>query len=52
MIHLYKGRGFEGTVALMDNKFRPLIMPLAALGVNVNLCAADEHIPEIERAIS
>ena len=35
----------------MDGQFQPLVGPLAQIGIDTNLCAANEHIPEIERAI-
>ena len=48
---IYGRSGFRLKDALMDGQFEPLRMQLAELMIHLNLCATNEHIPEIERAI-
>ena len=50
---LYHKRGFKITVCNMDNEFEPLqnVMLSRTGGVPLNICAPDEHVPEVERAI-
>ena len=50
VVNLYQVRGFQVTLALMDNQFRPLEghMPV---GVQINIMSADEHVGIIERYI-
>ena len=50
---LYANRGFRITTLSVDNEFAPLQGLLQALpdGPRVNVCSANEHVPEIERRI-
>ena len=50
---LYHKRGFKITVCNMDNEFEPLqnVMLSRTGGVPLNICAPDEHVPKVERAI-
>ena len=50
MVNIYQVRGFQVTLALMNNQFRPLEghMPV---GVQLNIMSADEHVVLIERYI-
>jgi hypothetical protein len=47
VINLYVKRGFRVTAILADNEFEALRQWYPSL----NTCAADEHVPEIERYI-
>lgn len=47
----YHQRGFRVTDVLMDGQFEPLRGDLATLGINLNIAANDEHVPEVERRI-
>ena len=46
---LYISRGFHITTVNGDNEFEPLREHLLSLGVQVNICSANEHVPRIER---
>lgn len=48
---LYKKRGFRIKIGLMDNEFEPLRSDFADIGIELNIAARDEHVPEIERYI-
>ena len=50
MVNIYRVRGFQVTLAVMDNQFRPLEghMPV---GVQLNIVSVDEHLGIIERYI-
>jgi hypothetical protein len=47
VVSLYRKRGFRVVTILADNEFEPLRQWFPHL----NTCAADEHVPEIERYI-
>ena len=49
MIELYQRRGFNVNTVLGDPEFDPLVAEFP--GDLINCCAADEHVPEIERYI-
>ena len=51
VVVLYKSRGFVIKVINADNPFECLREMLLALGITLNVCAANEHIPLIERCI-
>ena len=46
---LYKKRGFNVTMSLMDGEFVPMRTALLKMGVLLNTASASEHILEIER---
>jgi len=49
VVRLYRRRGFKVTECNANPEFRPLQGAYA--GTSFNLCAEDEHVPEIERYI-
>jgi hypothetical protein len=51
IISLYQKRAFVVQTCLADNEFESLRGSLLHLGVNLNVCAPGEHIPEVERKI-
>ena len=51
VIHTYKRRGFLVSTIISDHEFEPLSRQLLELGATLNASTADEHAPEIERAI-
>ena len=51
VIHLYKKRGFIVSTVISDHEFQPLSRRLLEVGATLNASTADEHAPEIERAI-
>jgi hypothetical protein len=51
IISLYKARGFNPSTALMDREFECLRLELLSHGLNLNITAASEHVPDIERQI-
>ena len=48
---LYHKRGFKITELRMDGEFAPLRHDLASIGINLNITAANEHVPQVERQI-
>ena len=48
---VYTARGFNVHKVLMDGEFAPLKHLLAEMKVQLNLTAANEHVPRIERQI-
>ena len=48
---IYELRGFKITTLLMDGEFAPMKFDLLALGMTLNVTAANEHVPRIERQI-
>ena len=44
-VGLYRKGGFRVVIALMDGQFESLIGSLAEMGVEANICTANEHIP-------
>jgi hypothetical protein len=50
--NIYRARGFRITAVHADEEFPSLCDPLLALnGIQLNIAATNEHVPEIERAI-
>jgi hypothetical protein len=49
VVQLYKRRGFHIQTIQADPEFEPLIKKLP--NIEFNLCAQDEHVPDIERYI-
>ena len=45
---IYSNRGFTVKCALMDGQFEPLHEDLMSLGIDLNMMAANEHVPLIE----
>ena len=48
---IYGSRGFLVQMVHAESKFEALCAPLASAGSGLNVCANDEHIPEVERFI-
>ena len=48
---LHDSRGFKIETILMDGEFAPLRNDLASLRIKLNVTAANEHVPQIERQI-
>ena len=48
---MYTARGFRVENALFDGEFDALVPNLGNMGIKVNVTAANEHVPEIERQI-
>jgi len=48
---LYASRGFRITTLMMDGEFAPIRSDLAEMKITLNLTAANEHVPQIERQI-
>ena len=51
VLSIYRKRSFRVRTFLMDNQFEPMRGTLAEWGVELNIVAANEHVPEIERYI-
>jgi hypothetical protein len=51
IVSLYKIRGFNPDTALMDRESECLHDELLTHGINLNMMAASEHVPYIERQI-
>ena len=51
VVRIYNKNGVKVRNALMDGQFEVMRMALAELKIDLNLCAANEHILEVERAI-
>jgi hypothetical protein len=51
IIKLYRARGFDPRIALMDREFECLRIEQLGHGVNLNTTDASEHVPDIERHI-
>lgn len=49
---LYYRRGFQVRYIYTDNEFADLTSDLMDMGIYLNVCAANEHVPAIERRIS
>ena len=45
---IYANRGFIVKCALIDGQFQPLHEDLMSLGINLNMTAANKHIPPIK----
>jgi len=48
VLAIYANWGFIVKCALMDGQFEPLCEDLMSIGINLNVTAANEHIPLIE----
>lgn len=48
---IYSRRGFRLLIGIMDNEFEPLRAAFMDLGIELNISANDEHVPEVERYI-
>ena len=51
VVHTYRARGFRIQFVMADNEFKGLRVNLLKLRIYLNCAAANEHVPEIERAI-
>jgi Reverse transcriptase (RNA-dependent DNA polymerase)/Zinc knuckle len=51
VMQLYGSRGFLVTMAHADGEFEGIRGQLASNGSGLNICSADEHVPEVERFI-
>jgi hypothetical protein len=51
VVNLYKRRGMMVQVRLVDNEFESIRGPMMEIGIDLNVCAPNEHVPEIERKI-
>jgi hypothetical protein len=49
--YMYNKRGLTIELGLMDNEFEPLRVELMRIGIQLNVTANDEHVPEVERYI-
>ena len=48
---IYAKRGFRVTLGMMDNEFEHLRADFVNLGLELNVVANDEHVPEVERYV-
>ena len=48
---IYELRGFRITTLRMDGEFAPMKFDLLAMGITLNVTAANEHVPQVERQI-
>jgi len=51
VVKIYQFHGFVPHTALMDGEFAPLSNDLHSMGMRLNIAAANEHVPKIERQI-
>jgi len=51
VIHAYQTRGFKIQAILADGQFQHIQQIIEQKGIRLNICAANEHVPEIERYI-
>ena len=51
ILPIYNTSGFKVDSMLMDNEFECLRSDLGGLKVNLNISAADKHVPDIEQYI-
>jgi hypothetical protein len=51
VVHVYRARGFRVQFIFADNEFKGLRAKILELRIYLNCAAANEHVPEIERAI-
>jgi hypothetical protein len=51
VVNLYKKRGFVIDICLMYNKFESIRGNLQEQQIQSNICAPNEHVPEVERKI-
>jgi hypothetical protein len=51
VINLYKRRGMMVEVCLVDNESGSICGPMMEIGIHMNVCAPNEHVPKIERNI-
>lgn len=48
VVNIYRQRGFNISHNLLDGDFEPLRGDLSNIGIQLNVVARDEHVPEIE----
>jgi hypothetical protein len=51
VVHIYRARNFQVQFIFADNEFKGLRAKILELKIYLNCAAANEHVPEIERAI-
>jgi hypothetical protein len=51
VVNLYKKRGFVIDICLMNNEFESVRGILQEQQIQSNICAPNEHVPEVERKI-
>jgi len=51
LIQAYQARGFKIQPILADRQFQHIQQIIGQKGIKLNICAANEHVPEIERYI-
>jgi hypothetical protein len=51
VLNTYQERGFKVSHFLMDGQFDSLRNTLSGLGINLNIVARQEHVPDVERYI-
>ena len=51
VLAIYANQGFIVKCALMDGQFEPLWEDLASISIDLNMMAANDHIPLIEQQI-
>ena len=51
VIQTYQTRGFRIKAILADGQFKHIQQIIEQKGIMLNICAANEHVPEIERYI-
>jgi len=51
VIQVYQTRGFKIQAILADRQFQHIQQIIEQKGIRLNICAANEHVPEIERYI-
>ena len=49
--NIYKKRGFLLEIVEVDGQFEPLRGELGAMGITLNKCSREEHVPVVERRI-
>jgi len=51
LVQVYQTRGFKIQAILTDGQFQHIQQIIEQIGIRLNICAANEHVPEIERYI-
>jgi len=51
VIQAYESRGFKIQAILEDGQFKHIQQIIEGKGISMNICAANKHVPEIERYI-
>ena len=49
--NVYTAHGFDPKLILMDGEFVPIQEDILKMDITLNTCAANEHVPKIERQI-